>query len=70
MDDIFNDALAIQDRCVAEPMLKSTGRGALKNRGADGLQRDAEELRQKFGHASGTKRSVAGADFLSGRDHA
>ena len=55
LDDILNDALAIQDRFVAEPMLKTTGRGVLKSRGAEGLHRDAEELRKKFSHASGTK---------------
>ena len=55
MDDILDDALAIQDRFVAEPMLKKTGHGVLKSRGVDGLQRDAEELRKKFGHASGAK---------------
>lgn len=48
MDEILNDALAIQDRFVAEPRLKQTGRGVLKSRGVDGLQRDAEELRKKF----------------------
>ena len=55
MDDILDDALAFQDRFVAEPILKKTGRGVLKSRGVDGLQRDAEELRKKFGHSSGTK---------------
>ena len=55
MDDILADALAIQDRFVAEPMLKSTGRGVLKSRGVDRLQRDAEELRKKFGHATRPK---------------
>lgn len=52
MDDILADALAIQDRFVAEPMLKTTGRGMLKSRGVDGLQKDAEELRKKFGRAT------------------
>ena len=33
MEDILADALAIQDRFVAEPMLKKTGRGVLKSRG-------------------------------------
>ena len=52
MDEILDDALAIQDRFVAEPMLKRTGRGVLKSRGVDGLQHDAEELRKKFRDAS------------------
>ncbi len=52
MDDILADALAIQDRFVAEPMLKTTGRGVLKSRGVEGLKQDAEELRKKFGHAT------------------
>ena len=55
MEDILADALAIQDRFVAEPMLKKTGRGVLKSRGVEGLQRDAEELRRKFGHAARPK---------------
>ena len=55
VDDILDDALAIQDRFAAEPMLKKTGRGVLKSRGADGLQRDADELRKKFGHATRPK---------------
>lgn len=55
MDDILADALAIQDRFVAEPMLKTTGRGVLKSRGVKGLQQDAEELRKKFGHANRAK---------------
>lgn len=55
MDDILVDALAIQDRFVAEPMLKKTGRGVLKSRGVKGLQADAEELRKKFDHATRRK---------------
>ena len=55
MDEILADALAIQDRFVAEPMLKTTGRGVLKSRGVKGLQQDAEELRKKFGHANRAK---------------
>ena len=55
MDDILSDALAIQDRFVAEPMLKKTGRGVLKSRGVSGLQGEAKELRKKFGHASRPK---------------
>ena len=55
MEDILADALAIQDRFVAEPMLKKTGRGVLKSRGGEGLQQDAEDLRKRFGH--GNKRT-------------
>ena len=55
MDDILADALSIQDRFVAEPMLQKTGRGVLKSRGVEGLQRDAEELRKKFSHATRPK---------------
>jgi hypothetical protein len=55
MDDILADALAIQDRFVAEPVLKKTGRGVLKSRGVEGLQRDAEELCKRFGHATRPK---------------
>ena len=55
MEDILADALAIQDRFVAEPMLKKTGRGVLKSRGVEGLQQDAEDLRKRFGH--GNKRT-------------
>ena len=55
MDDILADALAIQDRFIAEPMLKTTGHGVLKSRGVEGLNQDAEELRNKFGHATRLK---------------
>jgi hypothetical protein len=55
MDDILADALAIQERFVAEPMLKTTGRGVLRSSGVEGLRRDAEELRRKFGHAGRSK---------------
>jgi len=51
MADILEDALAIQDRFVAEPLLKTTGRGGLKSRGAESLKEDAQELRRKFGRA-------------------
>lgn len=52
MEDILADALAIQDRFVAEPMLKTTGRGTLRSRGVEGLEQDAEELRRKFAHTT------------------
>ena len=55
MADILADALAIQGRFVAEPMLKTTGRGVLKSRGVDGLKQDANELRKMFGHATHPK---------------
>lgn len=42
--DLLADALAIQDRFVAEPRLKTTGTGYLKSRGVDGLKQDAAEL--------------------------
>jgi hypothetical protein len=45
---ILEDGLAIQDRFIAEPMLKMTGKGYLKSRGVQGLIEDAEELRQRF----------------------
>jgi hypothetical protein len=46
--EVMADALAIQDRFIPEPMLKTTGRGVLKSRGVQGLIEDAEELRRKF----------------------
>lgn len=46
--EVMADALAIQDRFVPEPMLKTTGKGVLKSRGVQGLIEDAEELRRKF----------------------
>jgi hypothetical protein len=46
--EVIADALAIQDRFIAEPMLKTTGRGVLKSRGVEGLIQDAAELRSKF----------------------
>lgn len=49
MEEILADALAIQDRFTAEPLLKFTGKGALKSRGANAIIADAEELRQKLG---------------------
>ena len=49
MEDILADAWAIQDRFVAEPMLKRTGHGILRSRGVEGLRQDAEDLRQRFG---------------------
>jgi hypothetical protein len=45
---LLKDGLAIQDRFVAEPMLKSTGKGHLKSRGVEGLKEDIEELRRKL----------------------
>lgn len=45
---LIEDGLAIQDRFIAEPMLKLTGKGYLKSRGVEGLIEDAEELRNKF----------------------
>jgi len=55
MEDILEDALAIQDRFVAEPMLKTTGRGVLKSRGVESLKQDAEELRERFCNANRPK---------------
>lgn len=50
--EVMADALAIQDRFIAEPMLKTTGRGVLKSRGVQGLIQDAQELHEKrFGRA-------------------
>lgn len=46
--DLLADALAIQDRFVAEPKLKTTGTGHLKSRGVDGLKQDAAELAAKY----------------------
>jgi len=46
--DLLADALAIQDRFVAEPRLKTTGTGYLKSRGVDGLKQDAAELAAKY----------------------
>jgi hypothetical protein len=45
--EIMADALAIQDRFIPEPMLKTTGRGVMKSRGVEGLIEDAKELRRK-----------------------
>ena len=42
--ELLADALAIQDRFVAEPKLKTTGTGHLKSRGVDGMTQDAAEL--------------------------
>lgn len=53
--EVMADALAIQDRFIPEPMLKTTGRGVLKSRGVQGLIEDAEELRQKFAHKHAPK---------------
>lgn len=46
--DLLADALAIQDRFVEEPRLKTTGTGYLKSRGVDGLKQDAAELAAKY----------------------
>jgi hypothetical protein len=46
--DLLEDALAIQDRFVAEPRLKTTETGYLKSRGVDGLKQDAAELAAKY----------------------
>ncbi|OYW78264.1 MAG: hypothetical protein B7Z37_00210 [Verrucomicrobia bacterium 12-59-8] len=46
--DLLADALAIQDRFVAEPRLKTTGTGYLKSRGVDGLKQDTAELAAKY----------------------
>ncbi len=46
--ELLADALAIQDRFVAEPRLKTTGTGHLKSRGVDGLKQDAAELAAKY----------------------
>ncbi|MDB6005459.1 MAG: hypothetical protein JWR15_2446 [Prosthecobacter sp.] len=46
--DLLADALAIQDRFVAEPRLKTMGTGHLKSRGVDGLKQDAAELAAKY----------------------
>ena len=55
MEDILEDALAIQDRFVAEPMLKTTGQGVLKSRGVESLKQDAEELCERFCNANRPK---------------
>jgi hypothetical protein len=47
-DALLADALSIQERFVAEPMLKTTGRGYLKSRGVEGLKQDAAELKAKY----------------------
>lgn len=52
MADILEDGLAIQDRFVAEPLLKTTGRGGLKPRGAESLKQDAQELVRKLSRAA------------------
>jgi hypothetical protein len=52
MAEILEDALAIQDRFEAAPLLKTTGQGSLKSRGVEGLRKDAEELRKKLGRAA------------------
>jgi hypothetical protein len=44
---LLEDGLAIQDRFIPEPMLKTTGKGHLKSRGVDGLKQDIEELRKR-----------------------
>ncbi len=44
---LLEDGLAIQDRFIPEPMLKTTGKGHLKSRGVEGLKEDIEELRRK-----------------------
>lgn len=49
MEDILADAWAIQDRFVPEPMLKKTGHGVLRSRGAEEMKQDAEDLRKRFG---------------------
>lgn len=46
--DLLADAMAVQDRFVAEPKLKTTGTGYLKSRGVDGLKQDAAELAAKY----------------------
>ncbi len=46
--DLLADALAIQDRFVAEPRLKTTGTGHLKSRGVEGLKQDTAELAAKY----------------------
>lgn len=51
MEEILEDALAIQHRFEAAPLLKTTGRGSLKSRGAEGLRMEADELRKKLGRA-------------------
>lgn len=53
MAEILEDALSIQDRFVPEPMLKTTGKGVLKSRGAQSLKQDADELRRKLGRGTG-----------------
>jgi hypothetical protein len=53
--EVMADALAIQDRFIPEPMLKTTGRGVLKSRGVQGLIEDAEELRRKFADKDGAR---------------
>jgi hypothetical protein len=46
--NLLADALAIQDRFVAEPRLKTTGKGHLKSRGVEGLKQDTAELAAKY----------------------
>ncbi len=53
--EVLRDAVAIQDRFVPEPMLKTTGQGVLKSRGVEGLLADAEELRNKYQRKDGTR---------------
>ncbi|MGV3658826.1 MAG: hypothetical protein ACO1TE_01540 [Prosthecobacter sp.] len=42
------DALAIQDRFVSAPLLKTTGKGHMASRGVEGLKTDAKELEARF----------------------
>jgi hypothetical protein len=53
--EVMADALAIQDRFIPEPMLKTTGRGVLKSRGVQGLVEDAEELRRKLAQKNASR---------------
>ena len=53
--EVMADALAIQDRFIPEPMLKTIGRGVLKSRGVQGLVEDAEELRRKVAQKNASR---------------
>jgi hypothetical protein len=47
---IMRDALRIQDRFAAEPVLARTGRGYLKSEGVETLQRIKAGLRKSSAH--------------------
>lgn len=48
---ILEDALAIQDRFAAEPVLAKTGHGQLQSAGVEGYLSEVEKIRQdQFRH--------------------